>query len=111
MNKRLARRQTCYDMNGLRSFILKLVLSFRRLACKIFGHAKVPGSFGSVGLLFCKRCAHIDRTTECRSVTKRDVERRMAEHPPAGYSFVSCNWAKRKAKFVSPSGAPKFVSF
>jgi hypothetical protein len=43
-------------------------------------------------------------------VTRGDIERRMAEHPPLGYTFVDCNWKKRKAKFVNASGALKFVS-
>jgi hypothetical protein len=36
-----------------------------------------------------------------------EIEQRMAAHPPEGQSFVDCNWAKRKAKFVSESGKLK----
>jgi hypothetical protein len=34
-----------------------------------------------------------------------------ALHPPRGYAFIGCNWKKRKAKFVSPTGNLKFVGF
>jgi hypothetical protein len=36
---------------------------------------------------------------------------RDLDHPPTGYSFVSCNWKARKAKFVSSTETLKFVSF
>jgi hypothetical protein len=42
---------------------------------------------------------------------RASIERRMATNPPKGYSFVSCNRKKRKAKFVSPTGQLKFVTF
>jgi hypothetical protein len=46
-----------------------------------------------------------------REITRGDIERRTALHPPGGYLFVDCNWKKRKAKFVSASGARKFITF
>jgi hypothetical protein len=46
-----------------------------------------------------------------RRTTKGDIERRMAANPPEGFSFVSCNWKKRKAKFVNTNGQLKFVAF
>jgi hypothetical protein len=46
-----------------------------------------------------------------RETTFGDIERKMAANPPEGYSFVSCNWKKRKAKFVSPGGTFKFLAF
>jgi len=65
-----------------------------------------------VGLLQCARCLRVtDQKTVRRRVTYGDAERRMAAQPPPGYSFVSCNWKKRKAKFVSPAGLLKFVTF
>jgi hypothetical protein len=44
-------------------------------------------------------------------VTRGEIERRTADHPPEGYSFISANWKKRKTKFVSPSGKLNFVPF
>jgi hypothetical protein len=35
----------------------------------------------------------------------------MLDNPPEGYSFVDCNWKKRKAKFVKDAGGLKFVAF
>ncbi len=52
-----------------------------------------------------------DCMSSTRPPTKTEMERRMAKHPMPGCSFVSCNWKKRKAKFVSPTGKLKFVGF
>jgi hypothetical protein len=35
----------------------------------------------------------------------------LEEHPLEGYTFVSCEANKRKAKFLIASGKPKSVSF
>ena len=56
-----------------------------------------------------RRYSNVD--TRKRETTFRDIERKMAANPPDGYSLVSCNWGKRKAKFVSASGSLKFVAF
>jgi hypothetical protein len=85
---------------------------FRRLACKLFGHSRHNMSIATVGIVFCTRCLRIvDYRTVRREVTKGDIERRMANNPPAGYSYHDCNWKKRKAKFVSATGQLKFVAF
>lgn len=39
-----------------------------------------------------------------RNVTRGEIELRMRTHPPEGYSFVSANWKKRKARFVGTTG-------
>ena len=52
------------------------------------------------------------RYTARHKITQGDIEARMKAHPPEGYSFVDCNWKKRKAKFVSvSSGSLQYVSF
>ena len=51
------------------------------------------------------------RTAVVPADTCGDIERRVAAHPTEGYSFASCNWKKRKAKFIAASGALRFVSF
>ena len=69
-------------------------------------------SIATVGIVFCTRCLRIvDYRTVRHRITKGDIERRMAANPPSGYSFVNCNWKKRKAKFVSPQGKLNFVPF
>jgi hypothetical protein len=83
-----------------------------RIICRLFGHSKHNMSIATVGIAFCTRCLRIvDYRTVRREVTKGDIERRMAANPPESYSFIDCSWKKRKAKFVSASGALKFVSF
>jgi hypothetical protein len=68
--------------------------------------------FGRRRVKQCLRCLRItDHKTVRRQVTFGEVERRMAAIPPKGYSFVSCNWKKRKARFVSPTGKLTVVSF
>lgn len=88
----------------------------RRLVCFLFGHRFEHKQQGTMLLDVCVRCRKLRdvqqlRYTLRRKVTYGDVERRMAENPPKGYRFVSGNWKKRKAKFVSPSGHMKFVTF
>jgi hypothetical protein len=84
----------------------------RRLTCKLFDHPRHNMSTATVGIVFCTRCLRIvDYRTVRREVTKADIERRVAANPPAGYSFLDCNWKKRKAKFVSTSGRRRFVQF
>jgi prophage protein DUF1660 len=86
--------------------------ALRLLVCRLFGHIKADVSLKSVGLRICRRCLVVtDQKTARARVTRGDIERRMRDVPPAGYSFVDCNWKKRKAKFVSPSGVLKFVAF
>jgi hypothetical protein len=48
--------------------------------------------------------------TARHKVTRGEIEQRMAAHPPEGYSFVDCNWKKRKAKFVNTAGLKKYVT-
>jgi hypothetical protein len=85
---------------------------FWRLVCFLFGHAKIDMSLRTVGLRVCRRCLHIiDQKTVRSRNTRGDIERRMTMYPPEGYSFVDCNWKKRKAKFVSPGGLLRFVDF
>ena len=65
----------------------------RRAICYFFGHKKIDVALHTVGLKQCTRCLRItDRKTVRRRVTFGEIERRMADHPPKGYSFVSCNW-------------------
>jgi hypothetical protein len=79
------------------------VIFLRRLICRLFGHTRHNMSIATVGIVFCTRCLRIvDYRTVSRQVTEGDIERRMANNPRAGYSFVDCNWKKRKAKFVCP---------
>jgi hypothetical protein len=84
----------------------------RRLVCRLFGHVKADMSIATVGVRVCTRCLRItDQKTVRARVTRGEIVQRMKEHPPKGYSFVNCNWKKRKAKFVSTSGALKTVLF
>jgi hypothetical protein len=99
-------------MDSMQRFLLRLNLATRCLICRFFGHVKHDVSFRTVGLKQCLHCLRVtDHKTVRRRVTFGEVERRMAEHPPKGYSFVSCNWKKRKARFVSATGHLKFVTF
>lgn len=83
----------------------------RRLTCRILGHARANVSMGTVGIVLCRRCLRITEQKTVRArVTRGDIEQRMRAHQPEGYNFVSVNWKKRKARFVSTSGAPKFIS-
>jgi hypothetical protein len=52
----------------------------------------------------------VDYRTVRRQLTRGDIERRMAANLPEGFSFVSANWKKRKAKFVSPADKLMFVA-
>ena len=93
-----------------------LKIRFRQLLCYFFGHRPVVQRTDTHELLGCARCYRLFAETPLsityrRDVTYGEVERRMAAHPPTGYSFVSCNWKKRKVRFVSPAGKLKFVSF
>jgi hypothetical protein len=40
-----------------------------------------------------------------------DIPRRAIANPPLSYSFMSYNWKKRKATFVSTNDQLKFVGF
>jgi hypothetical protein len=96
--------------------IAALSIRFRQFICYLLGHRVIKQRTETHELLACARCYRPFAETPLsityrRDVTFGDVERRMSEHPPIGYSFVSCNWKKRKAKFVSPAGKLKFVSF
>lgn len=84
----------------------------RRVACRLFGHVKADVSLRSVGMLMCRRCLRItDMKTVRRTVTDGDIEQRMKDHPPEGYSFASRNCKSPRAKFVSPTGKLVFVTF
>jgi hypothetical protein len=65
------------------------------------------------GCARCRRLKTVDQLkfTRKRQKTAGDIERWMAENAPEGYRFVDCNWKKRKAKFVSTTGALMFVPF
>jgi hypothetical protein len=90
--------------------IRALVRQFRRAICFFFGHGKADVSLSNIGFKMCRRCLRLtDQKTVRRETTRGDIERRMAARPPKGYSFLSCNWKKRKAKFVSPSEKAIFV--
>ena len=94
----------------MRRVFVRINFFLRRLICRFFGHVKRPVSLHSVGLLMCRRCLVVtDQKTVRARVTRGEIEQRMAAYPPERYSFVSCNWKKRKAKFVSPAGKRKFV--
>jgi hypothetical protein len=94
----------------MKHLLVRMNFTLRRAICYFLGHKKVDGSLHTVGLRHCLRCLRIvDYRTVRRRVTRGDIERRMVAHPPEGYSFVSCNWKKRKAKFVSQSGRLKFI--
>jgi hypothetical protein len=96
----------------MKRLVFRVNFALRRALYYFFGHVKHDVSFHTVGLKQCLRCLRItDHKTVRRRVTFGEVERRMAEHPPKGYSFISCNWKKRKARFVSPTGTLKFVTF
>jgi hypothetical protein len=86
--------------------------ALRRLICRIFGHAKVDMSLRTVGLRVCRRCLVITEQKTVRArVARGEIEQRMRDYPPTGYSFVSCNWKKRKARFAKLSGITTLVSF
>ncbi len=68
-------------------------------------------SIATVGTKICLRSLKMDRRTVRRHVTRGEIEHRTSDHPLQGYSFVSCNWTTRKAKFVAPSGKLHFVAF
>ena len=93
-----------------------ITLQFRRLVCFFFGHRFEQEQHEGVLLTVCIRCrkaigAQQLKYTLRSKVTRGEIEQRMKAHPPEGYSFVDCNWKKRKAKFVSDAGALKFVTF
>jgi hypothetical protein len=96
----------------MKGLLIGLNQFLRRLTCRIFGHVKADMALHTVGLKVCRRCLRItDQKTVRTRVTRGEIEHRMAAHPPEGYSFVDCNWKKRKAKFVSEVGALKFITF
>lgn len=91
-------------------------LQFRRLICYFLTHRWTQERQGSHLYTGCGRCRKLQRLdplvfTRRREKTAGDIERWMAENAPEGYSFVDCNWGKRKAKFVSATGQLKFVAF
>jgi hypothetical protein len=88
----------------------------RRFICFFFGHRATLRQRDTTLASLCARCGkeayevpNFFKYTMRANVTRGDIERRMAENPPKGYSFVDCNWKKRKAKFVSPNGVAKHV--
>jgi hypothetical protein len=91
-------------------FMPGTILQLKRLVCFFFGHRLLNGSMGNVGITLCARCRKLENRTSMRAVTRGQIERRMAAHPPEGYSFVNCNWKKRKAKFVAPTGKLLFIT-
>ena len=96
----------------MRRLLHSLNLTIRYITCRLFGHVKAHMHLNSVGLLVCRRCLRItDQKTARARITHGEIEQRMQAHPPEGYSFVDCNWKKRKAKFASPAGKLKFIGF
>lgn len=96
----------------MRRPLARINFAIRRVLCYFFGHVKHDVSFRTVGLKQCLRCLCItEHKSVRRKVTFGEVEQRMMDHPPKGYSFVSCNWKKRKARFISATGHLKFVTF
>jgi hypothetical protein len=95
----------------MRRVLHRVNLELKRFFCRFFGHKPHTVSFKSVGLTMCLRCLKMDRRIVRKNPTKGEIEQRMADYPPQGYSFVSCNWKKHKARFVSRAGQLKFVSF
>lgn len=96
----------------MRRLLTRINHFFRRLACRIFGHVRRNASMRTVGITLCRRCLRITEQKTVRTrVTRGEIEKRMATFPPSGYQFVSANWKSRTAKFVSPTGTLKFVSF
>jgi hypothetical protein len=96
----------------MKRLLVRISFFFRRLACRIFGHASTNASIGSIGIKFCTRCLIItDQKTVRRSTTHGDIERRLRARAPEGYSLIDCNWKKRKAKFAGPQGQLEFVAF
>lgn len=98
------------------SWIATIQLFLRRLLCRIFGHRMAQERDGQLIATVCLRCHQIEAVdlmlyTARAKVTRGEIEERMKAHPPEGYSFVDCNWKKRKAKFVSESGNLQFVDF
>jgi hypothetical protein len=93
----------------------RTILWLRLLLCRIFGHVMNRERDGQLIATACRRCPRLEALdqilyTARRKVTRGEIEQRMKDHPPEGYSFVSCNWKKRKARFVSASGADRFVT-
>jgi hypothetical protein len=96
----------------MRIILVRAVMAIRRLTCRIFGHVEANVSLRTVGLKQCRRCLRITAQKTARArVTRGEIEQRMAAHPPEGYSFVDCNWKKRKARFVSEVGGLEFITF
>jgi hypothetical protein len=93
-----------------------LPLQLRRLVCFFFDRKMVNMRCGRFILTRCERCRQLqslDRInyTARRKVRCGDIEKRMAANPPDGYTFIDCNWKKRKAKFVNSAGVSRFVTF
>ena len=86
-------------------------------ACRFFlGHRMAQGSNGNYLYTGCARGRRLESyeqlpsTLRCKQASG-DIEHWMADNAPEGFSFVDCNWKKRKAKFVSPQGHLQFVAF
>ena len=95
----------------MKRFLGSINSFLRRVICRIFGHTIANMSLRIVGLRVCRRCRVITEQKTVRArVTRGEIEERMRDHPPEGYSFVSVNWRKRKARFMSPSGSLRFVT-
>lgn len=88
----------------------------RRFLCLIFGHLPQREQHDELLATVCRRCRGLMSVQQLMytlrsKVTRGEIEERMKANPPEGYSFVDCNWKKRKAKFVSPKGLLRHVSF
>lgn len=78
----------------MKRLLRRISFFLRRVVCRLFGHASHNKSIATVGIVFCTRCLRI---IDYRTVlTRGDLKRRMATNPPAGFSFVSCNWKSAK---------------
>jgi Prophage protein (DUF1660) len=86
-----------------------VAIQFRRLLCLLFGHRFEHEQHDEVLMDVCIRCRKLRGMQQLRytmrsKVTRGYIKSRMVAHPPNGYSFISCNWKKRTARFVSPTG-------
>lgn len=96
--------------------IQPIILQLKRLICYFLGYRWTQERRDSRLYTGCARCRKLKRVdplvfTRRREKTAGDIERWMAENAPEGYSFVDCNWGKRKAKFVGLAGQLEFVNF
>lgn len=89
-------------------FWIRLVDRTARLLCRIFGHRKVRGSIGTVGVKACLRCRRvIEQRTAMRELTRGELERRIAAKLPEGWTLHRINWKKRLAHLTDAHGNPR----